>query len=55
MFGFKSRRTRAVEGVARFIPKMLEPYGQIPAATLRDSYCIGFLQMVGVHVASQSL
>jgi hypothetical protein len=34
---------------------MLEPYGQIPAAALSEPYCIGFLQMVGVHVASQSL
>lgn len=55
MFGFKSRRTRAIEGAAHFITKMLEPYGRIPAAALSDPYCIGFLQIVGVHVASQSL
>jgi hypothetical protein len=56
MFGiFKSRRARAVDGVADFIPKMLAPYGKVPAGTLRDPYCLGFLQMVGVHVASQSL
>src|SRR5205809_5547185 len=29
--------------------------GQLPAAALSDPYCLGFLQMVGVHVASQSL
>jgi hypothetical protein len=52
---FKSKWDRAVTAVADFIPKMLEPHGKIPAAALRDPYCIGFLQIVGVHVASQHL
>jgi hypothetical protein len=56
MFGiFKTKWERAVEGVAGFLPKLLAQYGKIPAATLRDPYCLGFLQIVGVHVASQSL
>jgi hypothetical protein len=55
---FKSKWTRAVESTAHFIPKMLEPYGKngmIPAAALRDPYCVGFLQIVGLHVASPAL
>jgi hypothetical protein len=55
IFGiFKSRWTRAVENSADFIAKMFDLYcGRIPATALRDPYCIGFFQMVGVHVASQ--
>jgi hypothetical protein len=57
MFGiFKSKWTRAVENSADFIANMFDLYcGRIPASALRDPYCIGFFQMVGVHVASQSL
>jgi hypothetical protein len=52
---FKSKWTRAIEGVTDFIVEMLKPYGKIPASALRDPYCIGFLEIVGVHVASDSL
>jgi hypothetical protein len=52
---FKSKWSRAVENAAAFIPQMLEPYGKIPAVALRDPYCLGFLEIVGVHVASQAL
>lgn len=38
-----------------FVPKMLARYGKMPAGTLRDPYCLGFLQIVGVYIASQSL
>jgi hypothetical protein len=56
MFGiFKSRSTRAAEETVDFIVEMLAPYGKIPTDALRDPYCIGFLQIVGVHVASKFL
>jgi hypothetical protein len=56
MFGvFKSPQERAVQGAVDFTIKMLEPYGKIPAEALRDPYCLGFLQIVSGHVASQSL
>jgi hypothetical protein len=56
MFGFmQSNRARAVEATVDFIPKMLAPCGRLSAIALRDHYCVGFLEMVGAHVASQSL
>jgi hypothetical protein len=47
--------SRATKGATAFIVEMLEPYGTIPAGALRDPYCIGFLQMVGVRAACKSL
>src|SRR6266481_5168426 len=56
MFGiFKSKWTRATESASDFIVEMLGPYRKIPAGALRDRYCMGFLQIVGVHAASKSL
>lgn len=52
---FKSKWTRAVEEVADYIPKLLDQYGKMPSGALRDPYCLGFLQIVGVHVASRSM
>ncbi len=55
MFGiFRSKTERAAEAVAGFLREKLEVV-DMPAAALADRYCLGFLQMVGVHVASQSL
>jgi hypothetical protein len=48
MFGlFKSRQD---EGVAKFIIELLAPL-KLPSATFSDPYCLGFLEIVGVHVA----
>jgi hypothetical protein len=56
MFGiFRSKTDRAAEAVATFLREKLAVSGLLPAAVLSDRYCLGFLQMVGVHVASQSL
>jgi len=56
MFGiFRSKKDRAAEAVAAFLREKLEGSFSLPAAALSDRYCLGFLQMVGVHVASQSL
>jgi hypothetical protein len=46
---------RRRESVTDFIVKMLEPYGKLPGAALCDPYCIGFLEIVGLHVAAKSL
>ncbi|RQH08695.1 hypothetical protein [Bradyrhizobium sp. RP6] len=55
MFGmFKSSSDRAMDAVVAFVRDTLSPH-PLPAAVLADRYCIGFLQMVGVHVASQYL
>lgn len=55
MFGmFKSNSDRATDAVVAFVRDTLSPR-PLPAAVLADRYCIGFLQMVGVHVASQYL
>jgi hypothetical protein len=55
MFG-KRKRTRAVNDIASFILNMLEGYGKkIPTAALGDPYCLGFLEQVGLHHASQLL
>jgi hypothetical protein len=56
MPGNNSRHARAVEDSAAFIAEMFEMYfGQMPAKALSDPYCLGFIQMVGLHVAFQSL
>lgn len=56
MFGiFKPRQERAATAAAEFIGRMLEPFGQLHPLVLDDPYCIGFLQMVGVHAASKAL
>jgi hypothetical protein len=56
MFGiFRSKTDRAAEAVAAFLREKLAGSGPLPAPALSDRYCLGFLQMVGVHVASQSL
>jgi hypothetical protein len=56
MFGIlRSKRARAVEAVADFFARLFQRHGKVPVGTLRDPYCLGFLQSVGVHVASQSL
>ena len=56
MFGiFRSKQDRAVEAVADFLREKLASSGPLPAGTLSDPYCLGFLQMVGVHVASRLL
>ena len=57
MFGgiFKSKWTRATESATDFIVEMLEPLGKMPDGALSDPYCIGFLQIVGVHAASKPL
>jgi hypothetical protein len=55
MFGFfQSRQDRATEAVVEFLRYKIE-VPDLPAAAVVDRYCLGFLQMVGVHVASQSL
>jgi len=56
MFGmFKSNSDRAIDAVVAFVRNILLPAGALPAAMFADRYCIGFLQMVGVHVASEHL
>ena len=56
MFGtFRSKPDRAAEAVVEFLRDKLASSGPLPAAALSDRYCLGFLQTVGVHVASQSL
>jgi hypothetical protein len=53
---FKSSYGRAVDASAEVIALMTTPLGErIPEAVLRDPYCIGFLQMVGMHVAARSV
>ena len=56
MFGmFKSDSDRAIDAVVAFVRDQLSRSRPLPAAVLADRYCIGFLQMVSVHVASQHL
>lgn len=56
MFGiFKSKEVQAAEAVATFLHDKFRVPGFLPLAALSDRYCLGFLQMVGVHVASQVL
>jgi hypothetical protein len=55
MFGFfGSKSDRAVDAVATYLSEKC-PVIPFPAATLTDPYCVGFIQMLGVHVASQNL
>lgn len=52
MFGiFKSIHDRAVTA---FITNLLAPLGKVPGAVFRDPYCLGFLQIVGMHVAAKT-
>jgi hypothetical protein len=56
MFGiFKSNYDRAVEATCDFIADMALPIGELRGSVLRDPYCLGFLQIVGMHVAAKSL
>jgi hypothetical protein len=52
---FRSKPERAAQAVVAFIQEKFATSGPLPPATLTDRYCLGFLQMVGVHVASQYL
>lgn len=56
MFGiFKSKHERAVDAAAQWLVDMLKPLGQMHRRVLQDSYCLGFLQIVGIHAASKPL
>jgi hypothetical protein len=56
MFGiFKSRHDKAADAAASWIVDMLRPVGQLHPRVLQDSYCLGFLQIVGIHAASKPL
>jgi hypothetical protein len=56
MFGiFKSRYDKAADAAASWIVDMLRPFGQLHPRVLQDSYCLGFLQIVGIHAASKPL
>ena len=41
--------------ISSSIVEMLEPLEERRTAALSDPYCIGFLQIVGVHAASKPL
>lgn len=56
MFGiFKSKHDKAADAAAGWIVDMLKPVGQLHPRVLQDSYCLGFLQIVGIHAASKLL
>jgi hypothetical protein len=56
MFGiFRPKLDRAADAVVAFLREKFVGSGTLPAAALSDYYCLGFLRMVGVHVASPSL
>jgi hypothetical protein len=56
MFGiFKSKHEKAADAAAQWIVEMLKPVGQPHPRVLQDSYCLAFLQIVGIHAASKPL
>lgn len=52
---FQSKDDRAIEEVAAFLRQNFAASGFLPLAALSDRYCLGFLQIVGAHVAARSL
>src|SRR5215469_5939475 len=56
MFGlFKSNYNRAVAATSASITRLLTSLGHPPDTIFQDPYCLGFLQMVGLHEAGQTL